>query len=180
MSEELLFLLRDLDAWAASKEIERLDCYLLGGGAMQLAHQSTRRTKDLDIVAEPLGEHAKAIADVFGKNCNRDPYLDVVTAGLPVLAGGWRQRALPYEGPWHQLVVRCLSPTDQVVSKLRSFRAHDRRDIQLVCDLHAKIREPLADLCVDDFWTAPDVWEERIRPHRDLVLEYLDGIRREI
>jgi Nucleotidyltransferase of unknown function (DUF6036) len=180
MREDLLSLLGDLEAWAQREGVEDLECYLLGGGAMQLAHLSPRRTRDLDVVAEPLGEHAGAIARALGMDSGRDPYVDIVTAGLPVLATGWQQRAIPLEGPWHRLVVRCLSPVDLIISKLRSYRPHDRRDIQLVCDLHPELRDPLAEFGDTDFWTARDVWEDRIEPHRDLVLEYFDGIRGEL
>ncbi len=177
MVDELTALLQELDAWVEARDTRPLTCYLLGGGAMQLSHGSPRRTKDLDIVGEPLGEHAKGIAEAFGRDTGRAPYIDVVTAGLPVLATGWRQRAVAFDGPWPNLIVRILAPIDQVVSKLKSFRPHDRRDIQLVCDLHPEIRDPLAALGVQDFWTATDLREEVMAARRDLVVEYLDGGR---
>ncbi len=177
MVDELTALLQELDGWIEARDTRPLTCYLLGGGALQLSHGSPRRTKDPDIVAEPLGEHAKGIAEAFGRDTGRAPYIDVVTAGLPVLASGWRQRAVAFDGPWPNLIVRILAPMDQVVSKLESFRPHDRRDIQLVCDLHPEIRDPLAALGVQDFWTASDLWEEVMEACRDLVVEYLDGGR---
>lgn len=44
-----------------------------------------------------------------------------------------------------------------------------------MCDLYPEVRPQLAAFTEQDFWTAPDIWEERIEPKRDHVLDYLDG-----
>ena len=174
MRDELTALLHDIDAWARAQDV-RLPCYLLGGGVLRLYDGVGDRTKDLDCVEEPLGDHAAALLESFGETTGRKPYLDVVSGGLPVLPVGWRERALPQEGDWTHLDVFRLSPADHVASKLKAFRPHDRRDIKTLCDLYPELEQPLAALSAQDFWQAPDVWERRIEPHRDRVLAWLRG-----
>lgn len=174
MRDQLEALLTDIDGWARERDLQ-LPCYLLGGAALRLFEGVGTRTKDLDLVSEPLGKFASALAEAFGRDTGRDPYLDLVSAGLPVLPVGWRSRAEPVPGPWSHLVVHRLSAVDHVASKLKSFRPHDRRDIQILCDLYPELAEPLAAFTVEDFWSAPDIWEERIAPNRDRVLRWLSG-----
>ncbi len=176
MRDELLALLDEIDAWAAAKGLEALPVYLIGGGAMHLFwSRGTEHTRDLDVLLEPLRPHAELLEARFGRATGRDPYLDLVLAGLPVLPVGWRARAVQFSGPWVALSVHRLQTADQIASKLRSFRPQDRRDIQLLCDMQPEVYAPLASLSDADFWTAPDWWEDRIAPHRDRVLKYLRG-----
>ncbi len=174
MRDELTLLLADVDAWARDRDV-RLPCYLLGGAVLRLYEGVGGRTKDLDFVQEPLGDHAGPLEEAFGIASGRDPYLDLVSGGLPVLPVGWRERALAQDGGWSHLNVFRLAPADHVASKLKAFRPHDRRDIQTLCELYPEVEHPLAALSERDFWQAPDVWERRIEPHRDRVLAWLRG-----
>ena len=36
------------------------------------------------------------------------------------------------------------------------------------------VRESLAALSARDYWMEPDIWEDKIEPNRDRVLDYLD------
>ncbi len=106
----------------------------------------------------------------------RRPFLDLVTAGLPPLPDHWMGRTTPVEGAWSHLTVRVLSPFDLVVSKLKSWRPHDRSDIEATCSEHPEIRGSLASLDHSSFWEV-DLWEDTMAPRRDRVLAYLDGHR---
>jgi len=85
-------------------------------------------------------------------------------------------RTTPVEGAWSHLTVRVLSPFDLVVSKLKSWRPHDRSDIEATCSEHPEIRGSLASLDHSSFWEV-DLWEDTMAPRRDRVLAYLDGHR---
>lgn len=168
-------LLAELDAWAQARGL-RLVALLLGGSALRMHGFVDRPTKDLDLVAELLSKVEGELERTFGKRSGRRPFLDLVSAGLPPLPDGWKSRAVPVEGDWVALDVSLLAPFDLVVSKLRAWRPHDRRDIEAICRNHPELIDSLTRLDRTSFWDW-DRWEETMAPRRDMVVAFLEGRR---
>jgi len=172
--EAILQLLDEIDTWCAREGIRDLDLVMIGGAAGTLVWSSPRMTGDLDVVVKGEGELAR-LEEVFGRETGREPWLDVVLAGIPRIPEGWRQRTRVFPGTWERLTVRHLSEADQIATKLRRFLPHDRRDIEFLYNLHPEVRGPLSALNGSAYWMEPDVWEAEIEPRRDRVLAFLDG-----
>lgn len=177
-ADQLRALLGDMDRQVGSRQ-RRGKLVLMGGAALVLAHGSRRPTKDLDVVVRGSAEiEEQGLAELerrFGRGSGREPWLDVVNAGLPCLPEGWTSRTLALDGPWRHIDVRRLHDADQVAAKLKAWRPHDRRDVEFLLTRHPEARLGLEALGGSDFWYAEDVWEERIRPRRDRILRWMDG-----
>ncbi len=172
--EALLELLGEIDTWSGERHRDPVDLVLLGGAALSIGWGSPRATKDLDVVVKGKGE-LQDLEKAFGKASGRQPWLDVVLAGLPRLPAGWSRRTQAVEGPWRHISVYHLAARDLIAAKLESFRPHDRRDIEFLCTMVPAVRDGLAGLGSEDDWMEEDIWEESIQPRRDRVLAYLDG-----
>ncbi len=174
--DELLALLADIDTWLGERD-RTCEITIMGGAPLILAWNKKDPTKDLDVVVRGHAEvEAKGLADLeaeFGKP--RDPFLEIVNSGLPCLPEGWSGRTESLAGPWTHLTVRRLSAGDQVAAKLKAWRPHDRRDIEFLLTVEPAARGFLAALGPADYWYAEDIWEERIEPRRDRVLDWVDG-----
>ena len=172
--EALLELLDDIDVWCGRQGLDGIELVMLGGAALSIGWQSPRSTKDLDVVVHGRGE-LDDLQVAFGKHTGRQPWLDVVLAGLPRLPEGWKGRTEEIEGKWSHISVRRLAMHDLIAAKLKAFRPHDRRDIEFLCTLSPDVRSSLAALSSADYWMEDDIWEVYIRPRRDRILDYLDG-----
>ena len=65
-----------------------------------------------------------------------------------------------------------------VISKLRRWIPRDRADVRFICDRHPDIRDRLSAFSEADFFEV-DWWDE-MKPRRDRVLDYLDGLIEEL
>jgi hypothetical protein len=180
-----------LDAELAqyAKEGQRLDLHLIGRSALIVRYGVNLATKDVDVVtrtAEPELE-AKALA-LFGKgtpNALRwGLYLEGVPPGLPPLPGSYHLRAVDLPGAWKVLRPKQPEPHDLAVTKLKRFHAGDREDLRILCDSGDLSREGLERALDSAYAFGADEEEapgrERAYTHLRIVIEYLEGRRRDL
>ena len=165
----------------------RLDLYLLGRSALVWRYQATFSTKDIDIVKLQLPLEEKA-NELFGKDSAKAKelglYLDFVPDGLPPLPGWFKQRSTEVPGNWQVIRLWLLEPNDLAATKMKSFRAQDRQDLQFLCDQGvlqaAQLRASLESAWI---WTTDkDGDPERDRAFANLqkVIDYLEGRTRSL
>jgi hypothetical protein len=153
MTDEILSFLNRLDAALTpfAKEGERFDMFLLGRSALVMLYGFTLSTRDIDVVGR-LNPNLDAKAlELFGKDsataASLGIYLDPVPQGLPPLPHWYRKRAEMVPGSWSVLRLWKLEVHDLAATKLKSFRAKDRQDLQALCDrgflTAARLRESL-------------------------------------
>jgi hypothetical protein len=184
MSSEVLGFLEQLDQELANHASpgERVDLYLLGRCALILRQQMAIATKDIDIVLTQarLEEKAYELFKQGSSNAQRlGLYLDRVPEGLPPLPGGYRKRSEELPGNWRVIRPRLLDNHDLAASKLRSFRATDRQDVQTLCDLGLLDPVTLRDRLESAFrWSLDkdgDEHRDRAFANLGLVLRYMKG-----
>jgi hypothetical protein len=192
MNNQLLTFLNRLDKalHPFAKEGERFDMYLLGRAALMVRYQFSLATKDIDIVEMRNSElEAKAI-ELAGQGSELTRtlglYLEQVSPGLPPLPGGFARRCEEIHGEWKVLRVWVLEAHDLAVTKLKSFRAKDRQDLQMLCDRGllnaARLREsldeafPLRSQKPEDAEIDPDNpdWSKALQGYK-AVEAYLNG-----
>jgi hypothetical protein len=184
LDEELL-------PWAS--EGERLELYHIGRSALILHHAlqvPVGGTRDIDVVqvtfpCPPLFDKALAL---FGKGTvNADRlglYLEGVPVGLPPLPGWFATRSREAPGAWQVVRLWQLEPHDLAATKLKSFRAQDREDLQFLCDAGQLQAEELRQSLESAFrWTTDkdgDPDRERAFANLDHVVLYLEGKTRSL
>ena len=178
----------DQELLGVATEDERLDLYHIGRSAlifhfdMPLPHGGTR---DFDAVqlGHPLSPLNEKALELFGKgtpNARRlGLYLEMVHAGLPPVPHGFRQRCREVSGGWRVIRLWQLEPHDLAATKLKCFRAQDRKDLQFLCDaglLHPRrLHEALELAFIWDHEKDGDPARERAFAHLAKVIEYLEG-----
>lgn len=170
-----------------AKEGARFDMFLLGRAAMVLTYQFPLATQDIDFVLMRDSDLESKAIELFGKGTALTKalglYLDPVPQGLPPLPGGFRHRCQLVPGDWKVLRLWMLEVHDLATTKLKSFRAKDREDLQLLCDQGwlsaAKLRAslqaafPFAAHDVEDDPDTPD-WTNALAGFKR-VEAYLNG-----
>lgn len=165
---------------------QHLDLYLLGGAALILGHdQPGRVTKDVDVVdfrGDARLQHAEG---TFGRGSGRADqfgfFLETVGQGLPPMPNDFRRRCRQFDHPWRVIRAWLLDPNDLAVTKLKSFRPQDRRDIQFLCD-RGLVRKEVMEASLEKafLFTAEkdgDPDRERAFANLRVVADYLDGNR---
>ena len=125
--------LLDLMADEARRRGVRIDLFLVGGGAMALAYNTARSTRDLDGVFEPkivVYEIAAAVAHLSELDLAEDWLNDGVKGFLP---GPDSSASLFYERD--SLSVRIASPRYLFVLKAMSGRESDEDDLRTLYPL---------------------------------------------
>jgi hypothetical protein len=140
MPDPILIALTRLDEALVpfAEEGQRLDLYQLGRSALMLNYGFPLSTKDIDFVSMRDSDLEQKAIDILGKGTplaeQAGVYLDPVPAGLPPLPHWFKKRCQELPGGWKILRLWQLEPHDLAVTKLKSFRAKDREDLQLMCD----------------------------------------------
>lgn len=182
MHDDLTRLLAEMSELLESRELGTVDLYLIGGSSLVLFEGRVGATKDLDVVHDRLrnsnAKAAEVLISTFGKASGRSPYLDLVPGGLPPLPLGWAGRAVRRDSASTSLRLWSMDPADMVISKLRRWIPRDRADVRFICDRHPDIRDRLSAFSEADFFEV-DWWDE-MKPRRDRVLDYLDGLIEEL
>jgi hypothetical protein len=153
MNELILEFLKRLDAVLLPFAIkgEYFDMYHLGRSALILHYGLRLATKDIDIVGAGNSRLEQKALELLGKDTDiansLGLYLDVVAQGIPPVPRWFRERCRPVVGDWQVLRLWQLEVHDLATTKLKSFRTHDKQDLQALCDkglLDArKLRESL-------------------------------------
>lgn len=141
MDERLRIFLDRVDAALVPfvKEGERFDIYHLGRSALMMHYDFPLATSDVDFVGmQNDSELEKKAVELFGKDTPlalaAGFYLDPVAPEIPPLPGRFRERCEAVAGPWKVLRLWKLEANDLAATKLKSFRPHDRADLQALCD----------------------------------------------
>jgi hypothetical protein len=183
----------DRELQTLAEEQERFDLYHVGRSALVFHHGLALPhggTRDFDAVqiAHPLERLGQLALERFGKetaNAQRlGLYLEMVPSGLPPLPASFRKRCTEVDGGWKVIRLWRLEAHDLAVSKLKSFRAQDREDIQFLCDKGSLNPRKLRELLEAAFlWSLDkDGDPERDRAFANLarVVSYLEGRSRSL
>jgi hypothetical protein len=140
MNDQILSFFNTLDELLApfAPEGKFFDMYHLGRSALVLHFGFGFSTNDIDVVGlQESALEAKAI-ELLGKDTLKARalglYLDLVPRGLPPVPAWFKTRSEMIPGPWKTLRLWKLEIHDLAVTKLKSFRAKDREDLQEMCD----------------------------------------------
>jgi len=127
--ETILELLTDLGATLAVAG-ERAELFLVGGGAMALAYNTRRATRDLDAIFEPkrvVYEAARAVGERHGL---RDDWLNDVVKGF--LPGTDPNATVLFDAPG--ITVRVASP--RYLFAMKAVAARVERDAEDLLTLY--------------------------------------------
>ncbi|MBL8796108.1 MAG: hypothetical protein JNM56_19560 [Planctomycetia bacterium] len=153
MNELILEFLNRLDALLLpfATQGERFDMYHLGRSALIMHYGLRLATKDIDIVGTGNSRLENKALELLGKNTDianlLGVYLDVVAQAIPPVPRWFRERCRPVAGNWQVVRLWQLEVHDLATTKLKSFRHHDKQDLQALCDKGllevGKLRESL-------------------------------------
>ena len=140
MNEQIHQFLQQIDEHLAqlAQPGERLDIYHIGRTALVMHHGFMLATKDFDIIEMRNSRLESELIREFGKSSRAarefNLYIDPVPQGLPPVPAGFRKRCEEVPGAWKVLRLWKLEIHDLAATKLKSFRAQDRQDLQMLCD----------------------------------------------
>jgi hypothetical protein len=190
MRDQILAFLAALDEALTTLALptERLELYPIGRSALILFYGlglGAGVTRDFDVVR--LSSRPQRLLDLaLDQSGQGTPlalqyglYLEPVPEGLPPIPNWFEKRCTVFDGRWRVLDVRRPEVHDLAVTKMKSFRTQDRRDLQFLCD-----RELLNAADLSASLERPFLWSmdkdgdpDRDRAFKNLrrVIAYLEG-----
>jgi len=141
-SELVVTFLKTLDG--ALSSTSKIDLFLGGGAAVQLAYGGREATDDVDAIGESSAV-LRGLRELAGRDSEIQQltgyYFDIVPPAMFPFEQGWRERCARVDIPGLKVLrVHVLDPYDLVISKLgpKRFGPKDREDVRDVCD-HAEL-----------------------------------------
>jgi hypothetical protein len=176
----------DIDGrWGETPSTPLIPLQLIGSSALMLQEPRYQRgTKDSDVweTGSITPTILEKLVRLAGRNSSihrrHRMYLDVVRAGLPLLAQQPRWHPAALRAPLRNFDLYVLDVVDVVVSKLIRFNADDASDIQAMVDAGRVIQERLierfgaaVDMYKDgaDAWRLPEAVANLNRVERDML-----------
>jgi hypothetical protein len=164
-----------------AKPGQRLELFHIGRSALILHYNLALGTKDVDVIEMRESELETKARELFGKESEKATalglYLDLVPQALPPVPQHFRKRCQEVPASWKVIRLWRLENHDAAATKLKSFRAQDRQDLQFMCDEGLLNPSALRESLNSAF-----LWSEEDHPDRDrafanlqVVVDYIEG-----